>query len=135
MDVLLSWLNDFAPFGDDAHAIAAQLSQLGMAVESMTEVGASIGGVIVAKVLERAKHPNADRIGLVFVDVGDGERLQICCGAFNMQAGDLVPLASLGTTMPDGRLIERSKMRGEWSNGMLCSPSELGLADVTSCTV
>jgi phenylalanyl-tRNA synthetase beta chain len=129
MNVLLSWLNDFAPFGDDADAIAAQLSQLGMAVESTTVVGTAIDGVIVAKVLERAKHPNADRIGLVFVDVGDGQSLQICCGAFNMQPGDLVPLATIGTTMPDGRAIARSKMRGEWSNGMLCSPSELGLAD------
>ena len=129
MNVLLSWLNDFAPFGDDADAIAAQLSQLGMAVESTTVVGTAIDGVIVAKVLERAKHPNADRIGVVFVDVGDGQSLQICCGAFNMQPGDRVPLATIGTTMPDGRSIARSKMRGEWSNGMLCSPSELGLAD------
>lgn len=129
MNVLLSWLNDFAPFGDDAEAVAAHLSQLGMAVESITEVGTPIEGVIVARVLDRAKHPNADRIGIVFVDVGDGERLQICCGAFNMQAGDLVPLATIGTTMPDGRNIQRSKMRGEWSNGMLCSPDELGLAE------
>lgn len=129
MNVLLSWLNDFAPFGDDADAIAAHLSQLGMAVESVARVGTPIEGVIVAKVLERAKHPNADRIGIVFVDVGDGQSLQICCGAFNMQAGDLVPLATIGTTMPDGRNIQRSKMRGEWSNGMLCSPDELGLAE------
>ena len=129
MNVLLSWLNDFAPFGDDADAVAAQLSQLGMAVETVTHVGAPIAGVVVARVLARAPHPNADRIGLVFVDGGDGQRLQVCCGAFNMQPGDLVPLATIGTTMPDGRAIARSKMRGEWSNGMLCSPSELGLAD------
>lgn len=129
MNVLLSWLNDFAPFGDDAEAIATHLSSLGMAVESITPVGTPIEGVIVARVVERAKHPNADRIGIVFVDVGDGERLQICCGAFNMQPGDLVPLATIGTTMPDGRSIQRSKMRGEWSNGMLCSPDELGLAE------
>jgi hypothetical protein len=105
MNVLLSWLNDFAPFGTDADALAASLSQLGMAVESTRLVGVPIEGVIVARVLERAKHPNADRIGLVFVDVGDGQSLQICCGAFNMQAGDLVPLATIGTVMPDGRLI------------------------------
>ncbi len=131
MNVLLSWLNDFAPFGDDAEAIGATLSRLGMAVESMERVGTPIPGVIVARVLERAKHPNADRIGIVFVDVGDGQSLQICCGAFNMQPGDLVPLATIGTVMPDGRDIQRSKMRGEWSNGMLCSPDELGLADDT----
>ena len=113
MNVLLSWLNDYAPFGDDADAVATSLSQLGMAVESVTHIGRPIPGMIVARVLERAKHPNADRIGLVFVDVGDGQPLQICCGAFNMAPGDLVPLATIGTMMPDGRDIQRSKMRGE----------------------
>src|SRR5204863_10187180 len=60
-------------------------------------------------------------------DLGDGESLQICCGAFNMAVGDLVPLATIGTVMPSGMEISRSKKRGEWSNGMLCSPPELGL--------
>ena len=64
---------------------------------------------------------------LVDVDAGDGEALQICCGAFNMAVGDLVPLATLGTTMPNGMEIARRKLRGEWSNGMLCSPPELDL--------
>jgi phenylalanyl-tRNA synthetase beta chain len=129
MKVTLSWLNDFAPFGTDAEAIAAALTRLGMQVEEIIPVNEPVAGVIVARVIERAKHPNADRVGLVFVDVGDGQSLQICCGAFNMQPGDLVPLASIGTTMPDGRSIQRSEMRGEWSNGMLCSRSELGLGD------
>ena len=129
MKVTLSWLNDFAPFGQDADAIAAALTRLGMQVEEIIPVNEPVSGVIVAKVLDRAKHPNADRVGLVFVDVGDGQSLQICCGAFNMQPGDLVPLATIGTTMPDGRNIQRSQMRGEWSNGMLCSRSELGLGE------
>jgi phenylalanyl-tRNA synthetase beta chain len=129
MRVPLSWLNDFAPFGTDAEAIAAALTRLGMQVEEIIRVNDPVEGVIVAKVLERAKHPNADRVGLVFVDVGDGQSLQICCGAFNMQPGDLVPLATIGTTMPDGRNIQRSQMRGEWSNGMLCSQKELGLGE------
>ncbi len=73
------------------------------------------------------KHPDADRIQLVDVDAGDGEALQICCGAFNMSEGDLVPLATIGTTMRNGMEIARRKLRGEWSNGMLCSPPELGL--------
>ena len=60
------------------------------------------------------------------MDAGDGEALQICCGAFNMAAGDLVPLATLGTVMPGGMEIARRKLRGEWSNGMLCSAVELG---------
>ena len=125
----LSWLNDFAPFGTETEAIAAALTRLGMQVEEIIRVNDPVDGVIVAKVLERAKHPNADRVGLVFVDVGDGQSLQICCGAFNMQPGDLVPLATIGTNMPDGRTIQRSQMRGEWSNGMLCSQKELGLGE------
>src|SRR5205807_2211780 len=68
-----------------------------------------------------------DRIQLVDVDAGDGMALQICCGAFNMRRGDLVPLAALGTVMPNGLEIARRKLRGEWSNGMLCSGVELGL--------
>ena len=79
----------------------------------------------MARVLATRPHPAADRIQLVDVDAGDGEALQICCGAFNMKAGDLVPLATLGTVMPSGIEIGRRKLRGEWSNGMLCSPPEL----------
>jgi phenylalanyl-tRNA synthetase beta chain len=129
MKILLSWLNEFAPFGDDVDAIADALNSLGLAVDGIDRVGAPIEGVITARVLRRAPHPQADRMGLVFVDVGDGAELQICCGAFNMEPGDIVPLATVGTTMPDGRRIERAKKRGEWSNGMLCSTTELGLGD------
>jgi phenylalanyl-tRNA synthetase beta chain len=78
-------------------------------------------------VLATRPHPAADRIQLVDVDLGDGEALQICCGAFNMKPGDLVPLATIGTVMPSGLPIGRRKLRGEWSNGMLCSAPELGL--------
>ena len=74
-------------------------------------------------------HPDADRIHLVDVNAGDGEALQVCCGAFNMSVGDLVPLATVGTTMPNGMEIARRKMRGEWSNGMLCSGAEIGMGD------
>ncbi len=115
--------------GTDAAAIAEELSALGLAVEEVVTVGAAVDGVIVARVLGTRAHPDADKVQLVDVDAGDGEALQIVCGAFNMAAGDLVPLATLGTVMPDGMEIGRRKMRGEWSNGMLCSPRELGLGD------
>lgn len=130
MKVLLGWLREFAPFPvDDPHALADQMSDLGMAVESIERIGEGLDGIVVARVLSLRPHPDADRIQLVDVDRGDGESLQICCGAFNMSVGDLVPLATLGTTMPDGMEIARRKMRGEWSNGMLCSGRELGLGD------
>jgi phenylalanyl-tRNA synthetase beta chain len=127
MKVLLSWLRDFAPIEGDAAAIGEQLSDLGTPVEQLDRIGEGLGGIVVARVLATRPHPNADKIQLVDVDRGDGEALQIACGAFNMAAGDLVPLASVGTTMPDGMEIGRRKMRGEWSNGMLCSSRELGL--------
>ncbi len=127
MKVLLSWLRDFAPIEGDPVALGEQLSDLGMAVERLDILGEGLDGIVVAKVLATRPHPNADKIQLVDVDTGDGEALQIACGAFNMAAGDLVPLATLGTTMPNGMEIGRRKMRGEWSNGMLCSARELGL--------
>ncbi len=129
MKVLLSWLQEFAPVDGDPADISDQLSALGLAVESMSVVGEGLDGIVVARVLELAPHPDADRIQLVQVDAGDGEALQICCGAFNMSVGDLVPLATLGTVMPDGMEIVRRKMRGEWSNGMLCSPTEIAMGD------
>jgi phenylalanyl-tRNA synthetase beta chain len=129
MKVLLSWLREFAPIEGDPLALAEELSHLGMAVESLHRFGEIDHGVVVARVLATRRHPNADNIQLVDVDAGDGEALQIACGAFNMREGDLVPLATVGTTLPGGLEIGRRKLRGEWSNGMLCSEIELNLGD------
>ena len=123
----LSWIRDFTPVEGAPEEIARTLSFLGLVVEGMEQLGPALPGVVVARVLRTRPHPSADRIQLVDVDAGDGEALQICCGAFNMKAGDLVPLATLGTVMPSGLEIGRRKLRGEWSNGMLCSALELGL--------
>ncbi|HVN51831.1 MAG TPA: phenylalanine--tRNA ligase subunit beta, partial [Acidimicrobiales bacterium] len=129
MKVTLSWLREFAPIEGDPVALGEQMSDLGMAVESIERLGEGLDGIVVARVLDLRPHPDADRMQLVDVDAGDGEALQICCGAFNMAVGDLVPLATIGTVMPGGMKIERTKKRGEWSNGMLCSGRELGLGD------
>ena len=130
MRVPLSWLQDFAPFPEDPAVVAAALDGLGLVVEQLHRIGGDLDGIVVARVLATRPHPDADRIQLVDVDTGDGAALQICCGAFNMQTGDLVPLATLGTRMPGTDItIERRKMRGQWSNGMLCSGRELWLSD------
>jgi len=129
MKVLLSWLREFAPFEGDPVVLGEEMSDLGMAVESIDHLGEGLEGITVATVLDLRPHPDADKIQLVDVDLGDGEALQICCGAFNMAVGDRVPLATLGTVMPNGMKIERRKLRGQWSNGMLCSGQELGLGD------
>ena len=129
MKVLLSWMREFAPIEGDPAFLAEQMTDLGMVVEEVVETGRNWDGIVVAKVLDLRPHPEADRIQLVDVDAGDGEALQICCGAFNMSVGDLVPLATIGTTMPGGLEIARRKLRGEWSNGMLCSSTELELGE------
>ncbi|MBO0748369.1 MAG: phenylalanine--tRNA ligase subunit beta, partial [Acidimicrobiaceae bacterium] len=125
----LSWLRDFAPFDQPIGELAEALSNLGLVVDGVREIGGGLDGVEVVRILDVRQHPNADRIRLVDVDRGDGQALQIACGATNMQTGDLVPLATIGTKLPNGMEIARRKMRGEWSNGMLCSPPELGLPD------
>ena len=127
MRVLLSWLREFAPdIEGDPFALGDKLTALGLTVEDVTITGGGLDGVVVARVLDLRPHPTADRIQLVDVDTGDGEALQVCCGAFNMAVGDLVPFATIGTIMPDGMEIGRRKLRGEWSNGMCCSRAELG---------
>ncbi len=127
MKVLLSWLREFAPLEGSPADLAHDLSDLGLTVEEMADFGADLHGVVVARVAALRPHPSADRIGLVDVEQADGKVVQVCCGAFNMAVGDLVPLAVVGSTLPGGRRIGRRKMRGEWSEGMLCSPAELGM--------
>ncbi|MGH1490640.1 MAG: phenylalanine--tRNA ligase subunit beta [Acidimicrobiales bacterium] len=129
MKVLLSWMREFAPIDGEPAFLAEQMTDLGMVVEEVSSTGPDWDGIVVAKVLGLRQHPEADRIQLVDVDLGDGEALQICCGAFNMSVGDLVPLATLGTIMPGGLEIARRKLRGEWSNGMICSSAELELGE------
>ncbi len=126
MKILLSWMQEFAPIEAPPTEIADALTDLGLVVESVDSVLPDWSGIVVARVLSLRPHPKADRIQLVDVDAdGSGEPLQICCGAFNMAEGDLVPLATIGTVMPGGMEIAQRKMRGEWSNGMLCSAAEL----------
>ncbi len=123
----LSWLRDYAPLDAPTERIAETLSGLGLVVESVETVGEGIGDVVVAKVLDIRRHPDADRIRIVDVDAGDGNALQIICGAWNFDVGDLVPLAPVGAVLPGDFKISKRKMRGEVSNGMLCSPAELEL--------
>ena len=127
MRVPLSWLKEFTPVEEPPGRLAHALSFLGLVVEGTEVVPAPFGGVVVARVLATRPHPGADRVQLVDVDAGEGEARQVVCGAFNMKAGDLVPLADVGTVLPNGMEIGRRKVRGEWSNGMLCSAPELGI--------
>ena len=128
MKVTLSWLREFAPDIDgDPVELGETLSALGLAVEGIELVGETVDGVVLAKVLDLRPHPDADKIQLVDVDAGDGQPLQVCCGAFNMTVGDLIPFATIGTVMPNGMEIAQRELRGQTSNGMCCSGAEIGI--------
>jgi phenylalanyl-tRNA synthetase beta chain len=123
----LSWLRDFAPFGNDVATIAAALDDLGLVVESIERVGEGLEAVSVARVSEVATIEGADRIRRVVVDSGDGA-VEVVCGAWNFAEGDLVPLVRAGGVLPGGMQIARRTMRGVVSEGMLCSGRELALS-------
>ncbi|RIL07092.1 MAG: phenylalanine--tRNA ligase subunit beta [Proteobacteria bacterium] len=128
MRVPLSWLADFVD-APDAGAIAAALTQGGLEVESATRVGPDLSGVRVGHVVEREKHPNADRLSVCRVDLGEAEPATIVCGAPNVAAGQKVAVVSPGATLPGGQKLEKAKIRGVVSHGMICSAKELGLAE------
>jgi len=124
----LSWLRDFAPFGDDARALAATLDDLGLVVEGIEQVGEGLDEVVVAEVKEIAAIAGADRVRRVVVDAGDGP-VEVVCGADNFAVGDLVPFAPVGAVLPGGVAIRRRTVRKVVSNGMLCSGRELRLSE------
>jgi phenylalanyl-tRNA synthetase beta chain len=123
----LSWIRDFVEIDAPADVIGTALDNLGLEVEEIESPGAEIGGVVVARIVEVLPHPNADKLQLADVDTGDGV-VRVVCGAPNIHAGMVVPLATVGGRLP-GMEIAKRKIRGETSMGMLCSTRELGLGD------
>ena len=121
-----NWLRQHVKTDASRETLAATLTAIGLEVEELTVLGAALDGVVVARIVECAKHPEADRLQVCQVDAGQGERLQIVCGAPNARPGLVAPLATIGTTV--GTLtIKAAKLRGVASNGMLCSAKELGI--------
>jgi phenylalanyl-tRNA synthetase beta chain len=128
MRVPLRWLAEFADV-PDAATVAAALTQGGLEVESIEHIGPDLSGVRVGHVLERAQHPNADRLSVCKVDLGGGEPVEIVCGAPNVAAGQKVAVLSPGAKLPGGKKLEKAKIRGVVSNGMICSAKELGVSE------
>ncbi|MDP9332964.1 MAG: phenylalanine--tRNA ligase subunit beta [Actinomycetota bacterium] len=124
----LSWIREFTPLAAPPAEIADALNQLGLEVEAIDEPGRDVNGVVVARILDVVPHPDADRIRLADVDFGDGQ-VRVVCGAPNIEPGMVVPFARAGATLPGDFTIERRKIRGVVSEGMLCSTRELGLGD------
>jgi len=133
MKVTYNWLKQYVSFDWPPEELAARLTMLGLEVEGVQKLGGEFDGIVVAQVLTRDKHPNADKLSVCRVNDGRGERL-IVCGAQNFQAGDKVPLILPGHNLPAQAgappvTIKAGKIRGVESQGMLCSPDELGLPE------
>lgn len=129
MKISYNWLKDFVNFDLDAPALAEALSLRGFEVENVITRRLDFDGVVIGKVLDCQKHPNADKLSLCTVDVGADEALHIVCGAPNVSVGQWVPVAQVGAKLPIGLKIQRARIRGEVSEGMICSLAELGLAE------
>jgi phenylalanyl-tRNA synthetase beta chain len=124
----LSWLREFTPLDAPVDDLVAALNRVGLEVEGVEQPGREIVGVRAARVVDVVPHPDADRLTLVDLDVGDGST-RVVCGAPNVHPGMLAPYAPAGATLPGGITLERRTIKGQVSDGMLLSPHELGLGD------
>lgn len=121
------WLREHVAVEADRDALCAALTAIGLEVEGVEPIGGELPGVIVAEIVEAVRHPEADRLQVCKVSVGNGEFVQIVCGAPNARAGLKAPLATVGAVLPGGLAIKAAKLRGVESFGMLCSAKELGI--------
>ncbi|SHG07050.1 phenylalanyl-tRNA synthetase beta subunit [Salegentibacter echinorum] len=136
MKISYNWLKQFIKLPEASEETGELLTDLGLEVEGLQgfqSIKGGLEGIVVGHVLECKKHPNADKLQLTTVDLGNGEQVQIVCGAPNIAAGQKVPVATIGTTLYDetGKEwpIKKGKLRGEASYGMICSEKELGLGE------
>lgn len=127
MKIPMQWISEYAPINVDAAAYQDQMIMIGNGVEGYEEVGGEVENVVVGRVLTCEPHPDSDHLHLTTVDVGEAEPLHIVCGAPNCRAGILTPVALVGAKLPGGVKIKKGKVRGQVSEGMLCSADELGV--------
>ena len=130
MKLPMSWLSDYTDIeGITPQQYADKLTMTGSKVEGVENLGGELSGVVTGKVLECEPHPDSDHLSVCQVDAGTGEVLQIVCGAPNVKAGVIAPVALNGSTLPGGVKIKKGKLRGVESNGMLCAHDELGISE------
>lgn len=123
------WLCDYVDMDIAPEELIQRLIMTGCQAEGYRELGSGLENVVAARILTIQKHPDADKLSVCSVDAGGGEPLQIVCGAGNIFEGALVPVAMLGAKLPGGIIISKSKLRGVYSCGMICSGRELELTD------
>jgi phenylalanyl-tRNA synthetase beta chain len=128
MIVSHEWLRGFAPHDRTAREIGDLLNDHAVTLDGLVSLRNDIAAIVVGLVVEQAPHPDSDHLSITKVDDGSGTLLDVVCGAPNVTAGVKYPFARSGTTMPDGLLIQKRKIRGQTSNGMLCSARELKLS-------
>ena len=129
MNVLSSWLREWVNPNVSDNELADQLTMAGLEVDGVEAVAPAFNNVVVGQVIACEKHPDADKLNLCQVDVGTGENLQIICGAKNVRKDLKVIVATVGAKLPGDFKIKKAKLRGVESFGMICSESELGMAD------
>ena len=127
MNISRKWLEAFLRRPLDSKELAAKLAMLGAPVDAIEPLNPGLEDIVIGLVEEAVQHPNADRLRLCTVNDGTAERRQVVCGASNVTVGKKYPFAPLGATLPGGLTIEKRKLRGVASEGMLCSARELGL--------
>jgi phenylalanyl-tRNA synthetase beta chain len=127
MRVSMKWLKDLVDVDMATSELADRLDMTGTKVEAVHTTGDALDGVVIGRILTKEKHPDADTLWVTTVDVGATVSLNIVCGAQNFEAGDVVAVALVGSTLPSGVTIKRVKLRGVVSEGMNCSATELGL--------
>ncbi len=127
MNLSRKWLDEFVHVTVNDKEFAEAMTLSGSKVELTHDLGAEISNVVVGRVLSMERHPNSDHMWICQVDVAQAQPVQIVTGAWNVHEGDLVPVALHKSTLPGGKKIEKGKLRGEVSNGMLCGLYELGL--------
>ncbi|MEQ1740105.1 MAG: phenylalanine--tRNA ligase subunit beta [Methyloglobulus sp.] len=128
MQISEAWIREYVNPPISTEDLVAQLTMAGLEVDSAEPAGAIFSGVVIGEVLSTQQHPDADRLKVCMVNVGQGEPLQIVCGASNVRPGLKIPAALVGAVLPGDFKIKQSKLRGVESSGMLCSEKELGVA-------
>ena len=126
MKISCNWLNEHVDLGLSVSELSAALLKLGFEIAGVRHLGPAFAGVVVARVVSRDKHPNADKLSVCVVDDG-ARRWSVVCGAPNVAAGQTVAFARIGATLPGDLKIGKAKLRGVESQGMICSRAELGL--------
>ncbi|WP_426752039.1 phenylalanine--tRNA ligase subunit beta [Myxococcus sp. Y35] len=132
MKISVKWLGDYVALPPSVDELARKLTAAGLEIEGMERPADALRGVVVAQIKESVQHPNADKLSVTQVDIGGTALLQVVCGAKNFKVGDKVPLATVGTKLPNGADIKQAALRGVDSFGMLCSSKELGLSEESS---